>query len=159
MCDLLTEAKYAEKLKSNPDHGPALMSFVWGGIFVAQLCSYLSVGAVLGISTYSLYIFCLPLALTIIYPLMKNWLGEEIPAHPPCCGVAEEKLKKESKLFSLSILMGGISITLALLGMFDENPTVRMVLPIFIVIAAITGNTRHTHTCISTYFTCTQILH
>ncbi len=34
LCDLLTEAQYAEKLKANPESGPSLMSFVWGGLLL-----------------------------------------------------------------------------------------------------------------------------
>merc|ERR1719482_448187 len=33
-CDLLSEAKYAEKVKENPKHGPALLTYVWFGMRV-----------------------------------------------------------------------------------------------------------------------------
>jgi hypothetical protein len=37
--DLLSEAKYAEKLQSHPAKGPSLMSFVWGGMQVkGEVC-------------------------------------------------------------------------------------------------------------------------
>ena len=49
MCDLLSEAVYAQRLQSNPEHGPALMSFVWAGVFVASLVSTTISGAMLGV--------------------------------------------------------------------------------------------------------------
>ncbi len=39
--DLLTEAKYAEKMQSKPKEGPALMSYVWFGLQMGGLCATL----------------------------------------------------------------------------------------------------------------------
>ena len=44
MADLLTEAKYAEQIKRHPDHGPSLISYVWGGIFGASIISAGTIG-------------------------------------------------------------------------------------------------------------------
>ncbi|CAK0865948.1 unnamed protein product [Prorocentrum cordatum] len=46
-CDLLTEAKYAEKMQSNPARGPDLMTFVWFGLQGGGLLATLMVGPVL----------------------------------------------------------------------------------------------------------------
>ena len=37
--DLLTEAKYAEKMQTKPKEGPALMSYVWFGLQMGGLCA------------------------------------------------------------------------------------------------------------------------
>ena len=47
LVDLLVEAKYAEKVKENPEKGPDLISFVWGGISVYHLASTSIVGLVI----------------------------------------------------------------------------------------------------------------
>lgn len=101
--DLLSEAKYAEKLQEHPSHGPSLMSFVWGGIFIMTLISTSLVGVMLNLGDdanstalppdgnlsllvpipeephYSKpypYLFAfLPILLTLI-PLIRNWIGE-----------------------------------------------------------------------------------
>ena len=39
--DLLTEAKYAEKMQTKPKEGPALMSYVWFGLQMGGLCATL----------------------------------------------------------------------------------------------------------------------
>merc|ERR1719446_1451158 len=42
--DLLTEAKYAERIRMRPERGPDLMTYVWAGISVGNLCATASVG-------------------------------------------------------------------------------------------------------------------
>merc|ERR1719326_2257101 len=43
-CDLLTEAKYAEKMQSKPEAGPDLMTFVWFGLQGGGLLATIMVG-------------------------------------------------------------------------------------------------------------------
>lgn len=45
--DLLSEAKYAEKMQDAPTHGPALMTYVWFGLKAMALVSCLCSGEVL----------------------------------------------------------------------------------------------------------------
>jgi len=45
-CDLLSEAKYAEKMKQKPAVGPTLLSYVWFGVNVAGLFATLLSGVV-----------------------------------------------------------------------------------------------------------------
>jgi hypothetical protein len=69
-CDLLTEAKYAESLNSNPQYGPDLMTYVWSGINVAGIIALICVGWV--ISTFGprmpYFIAIIPAA-SILYPI------------------------------------------------------------------------------------------
>ena len=55
--DLLTEAKYAEKMQTKPKEGPALMSFVWFGLQVGGLvATLLSLGQIECFETLSYFI-------------------------------------------------------------------------------------------------------
>ena len=47
VCDLLTEAKYAARMRDSPEYGPDLMTFVWGGISIGALIGLASIGFVL----------------------------------------------------------------------------------------------------------------
>src|SRR5277367_631577 len=47
--DLLTEAKYSEKINKNSEFGPSIVSYVWNGIFFCQIFSTLLVGYLLEI--------------------------------------------------------------------------------------------------------------
>jgi hypothetical protein len=80
--DLLTEAKYSEKIAIYPDRGPQLVSFVWVGIFVGQLLAIIVTGIFISsVTSHDLhYIYFLPaflIALSII-PTFGNWIGDTI---------------------------------------------------------------------------------
>mmetsp|Transcript_80143 Transcript_80143/g.175781 ORF Transcript_80143/g.175781 Transcript_80143/m.175781 type:complete len:591 (-) Transcript_80143:28-1800(-) len=79
--DLLTEAKYSSKLKSAPEKGPALMAFVWFGIYMGNLAATAMAGPVIDSfgprMPYLLAIF--PISLVFI-PLLRNWI-EDRPVH------------------------------------------------------------------------------
>lgn len=76
--DLLSEAKYAERLRHVPTRGPDLMIFVWGGIVVGGLLATLVMGPIItNFGPQTLYaIAVVPLAL-ILVPLFLNYIGDE----------------------------------------------------------------------------------
>merc|ERR1719215_184042 len=78
-CDLLTEAKYAEKMQSNPEHGPALMTFVWFGLQVGGLFATAMSGPVINHygpkAPYLLAV--IPLSF-IVVPIARNYLEEKV---------------------------------------------------------------------------------
>mmetsp|Transcript_22348 Transcript_22348/g.31292 ORF Transcript_22348/g.31292 Transcript_22348/m.31292 type:complete len:604 (-) Transcript_22348:157-1968(-) len=79
--DLLTEAKYSEKIRQKPAHGSDLISFVWGGLSIAQLLAVATVGQLIE-HLGAKYVFALsviPCALGI-FPGSLNLL-EEDPQH------------------------------------------------------------------------------
>jgi len=45
--DLLSEAKYAEKMQVNPEHGPSLLTYVWSGMNLGVLVAVLASGPVI----------------------------------------------------------------------------------------------------------------
>ncbi|CAD7925329.1 unnamed protein product [Amoebophrya sp. A120] len=106
VCDLLTEAKYAEALKKKPEHGPDLMTFVWGGIEMFGLIALMCVGPLVEwIGPRKPYLLLMPFASLILYPTYKNYLDEtkrpaaETQAH-------RKKLVTENKeVFMLCILI------------------------------------------------------
>ncbi|CAK0849998.1 unnamed protein product [Prorocentrum cordatum] len=46
-CDLLSEAKYAEKMQQAPQHGPSLMTYVWFGLALGGLVATLLSGPII----------------------------------------------------------------------------------------------------------------
>eukprot|EP00971_Amphidinium_carterae_P246211 4889858-Amphidinium_carterae.1 len=46
-CDLLSEAKYAEKMALSPAQGPGLMSYVWAGLAGGGMVAVLLSGPVI----------------------------------------------------------------------------------------------------------------
>merc|ERR1719277_1104032 len=82
VADLLSEAKYAEKMRSKPEQGPALMSFVWGGLTVGGLAAMCMIGPVLTYGSPKLpFVLALPFIGFILFPLMGNYLEEQVKSH------------------------------------------------------------------------------
>lgn len=120
-CDLLTEAKYAESLNSNPRYGPDLMTYVWSGINVAGIIALLCVGYL--ISTFgprAAYFFAIIPAASILYPVAKNYMQEQVRSEEEQQRVTNELLEQKEAFF-LCILMLITSVCLTILGMATDN--------------------------------------
>ncbi|CAD7925222.1 unnamed protein product [Amoebophrya sp. A120] len=77
VCDLLTEARYAEAMRERPEHGPDLMTFVWGGISIGAFLGTLTIGYVLeNLGPFFPSVVVLFVSSLMLYPLFRNWLQE-----------------------------------------------------------------------------------
>uniref|UniRef100_A0A7S4Q5S0 Major facilitator superfamily (MFS) profile domain-containing protein n=1 Tax=Alexandrium monilatum TaxID=311494 RepID=A0A7S4Q5S0_9DINO len=126
-CDLLTEAKYAEQMQSRPEHGPALMTFVWFGLQVGGLAATVFIGPTLqrfGPKVPYL-IALLPLSF-IVVPVARNYL-EEVPKTSAQVALARRRLFEQKEACFLCLLMFLGTITLTCLGIFFESAAVNAV--------------------------------
>lgn len=139
--DLLTEAKYAERIRERPDRGPDLMTYVWGGITLGNLAATASVGFIiehLG-PRWVFAIVCVPAAL-ILGPTMLNWLEEPKMT-------AEQVAKKQAAIWEQKevlflVLLTGIS-TLALVGvgLVQDSVWVNLSVAVFVAILVLVAFT------------------
>lgn len=121
--DLLSEAKYAEKLRESPVHGSALMTYVWFGLRLMSLLAILLAGAALEfMSSKELFLIAaFPSALAML-PVAAGFLEE------PMVMVKEIELARKS-LFAqreacvLSGLMFFGSMTILAAGMGGGGPS------------------------------------
>lgn len=120
-CDLLTEAKYAEKMQEKPEHGPDLMTFVWFGLQVGGLAATVLVGPLMSHwgPKAPYLIACFPAALMII-PAAKNYL-EETPKTPEEVQESRRKLFEQKEACFLCVLMFAGTVTLSVLGIFYQS--------------------------------------
>ena len=138
--DLLSEACYAERLKASPSMGPSLMSYVWGGIFGSQLFSTGLTGILLSIMPPHLcYLIALPFIIPMIIPISKNYLGEAInnDTKDYCIKMDKDKLVNDRNLFLLSLILGGLSILQAVLGISGLSETTLFISSIIIAMILI----------------------
>merc|ERR1719424_603674 len=86
--DLLTEAAYSKVLRAKPKQGPALLSYVWGGLTVMGAIAIIASGYILvHASPWTLYqIGALP-ASFVLFPAIMNWLKE------PC--LTDEQIREQ----------------------------------------------------------------
>lgn len=123
-CDLLVEAKYAEKMQSKPEHGPALMTFVWFGLQVGGLVAIATVGPIMHhFGPKVPYLIALLPASFIIVPVAKNYLDETQKS--PNEALQDRALLMEQKeaCFLCGLMFAG-TIALTVLGISFESAAV-----------------------------------
>lgn len=126
-CDLLTEAKYAEKMQSNPEKGPDLMTYVWFGLHGAGLMATLLIGPTLShFGAKTPYLIALLPAACILWPLMNNYL-EEVPKSEEEVEKARRRIAEQKETCFLCLLMFAGTLSLTFLGIKYESVAVNCV--------------------------------
>mmetsp|Transcript_53130 Transcript_53130/g.137245 ORF Transcript_53130/g.137245 Transcript_53130/m.137245 type:complete len:568 (+) Transcript_53130:99-1802(+) len=127
-CDLLTEAKYAEKMRLKPEQGPALMTYVWFGLQFAGLVAVALIGPIMKHfgNRVPFLIALLPMSLIII-PVAKNYLEETPLQSDSEARSARMRLTEQKEAVFLCMLIFAGTIALSLLGIMYESATVNAV--------------------------------
>jgi len=120
-CDLLTEAKYAEKMQEKPEHGPDLLSFVWFGLQAGGLVATLMVGPIMArFGPKAPYLLALLPCALIIWPAAKNYL-EETPKTAEQVQESRRKLFEQKEACLLCLLMFVGTVLLTIVGIAYES--------------------------------------
>lgn len=129
-CDLLTEAKYAERMRERPEYGPELMSYVYGGVSIGYLLAMATVGTVIDHcgprGPLALCIF--PSALIVI-PTALGFMGEKRLTSAEIQS-GRRRLCTEGEIVFLAVLMGICTLVLASAG-FSSSDMEVVLLPFF----------------------------
>jgi MFS family permease len=115
--DLLTEATYAKALRAKPAQGPALISYVWGGMCVAGVLATLTSGWILSHgSPWALYTLGAVPASFIIIPTCLGWLNEpKLSAEH--VQRQREHINSQKEAIVLSFIMLSATLSLSYSGM------------------------------------------
>mmetsp|Transcript_27335 Transcript_27335/g.63644 ORF Transcript_27335/g.63644 Transcript_27335/m.63644 type:complete len:583 (-) Transcript_27335:119-1867(-) len=132
--DLLTEAIYSTVLRKKPEHGPSLISYVWGGIGVGRLLSLLFVGEVLKhFGNHASYLIAAPVAaLALLVPFMN--LPEEKRTKKPCCA---KLCGTELPLAIVALITGIGTLSLALLSIFGGSMNAKVIAAAVLAVVAL----------------------
>lgn len=133
-CDLLTEAKYAEKMQERPQQGPALMTFVWFGLTAGGLLATALIGPVMTVFGYKapFLMAILPNSL-IVMPLILNYM-EEKRKTPEEQRQARAVLAQQPEACFLCILMFAGTVLLTFLGINYQQPWINATASIAVAI-------------------------
>jgi hypothetical protein len=115
--DLLTEAKYSEKIKENPEKGPNFISFVLYGIFIGEILSILITGSMMNDKRILYLIAAIPLMICII-PIYLNWCEDKKINNNFIC-IDYTHLLGDWKLNLLSCLICILSLIMGILGFLN----------------------------------------
>lgn len=124
MADLLVEARCSERLKLQPDGGPLLVTFVWGGMQVLSLAANCVADWL--IPTFgpsACYLVAAPLAAVVGLPAALNYLEEARLAVGECFIRADKsKWSGAGRVpFVIGSAIGTSGVALALLSVFVRS--------------------------------------
>jgi folate/biopterin transporter len=133
-CDLLTEAKYAEKMQAKPEHGPDLLTFVWFGLQAGGLVATVFVGPVMThFGPKAAFLIALIPASMIVMPTMKNYL-EETPKSAEDVQAARAQMFQQKEACILCVLMFLGTVILTVLGICLESVKLNALVALIIAV-------------------------
>eukprot|EP00427_Karlodinium_veneficum_P027351 CAMPEP_0169214246 /NCGR_PEP_ID=MMETSP1016-20121227/17241_1 /TAXON_ID=342587 /ORGANISM="Karlodinium micrum, Strain CCMP2283" /LENGTH=558 /DNA_ID=CAMNT_0009292031 /DNA_START=128 /DNA_END=1804 /DNA_ORIENTATION=+ len=119
--DVLTEAKYAERIRDNPEKGPDLITFVWLIVTAGGLVATLTLGSVLEVMQPNwVYAICLIPAAVILIPTTLNFMDEKRMSHDEVVSVRTHYFA-QWELVVLVFLVGFASIMIMVTGLTSKS--------------------------------------
>jgi hypothetical protein len=136
-CDLLAEAKYAEKIQANPSRGPDLLTYVWSGIQLGGLVALGLSGIVIATfgSQVPFVIAAVPSAFMIL-PVLSGYL-EESPLSEEDVHKLRTKFYEQVEACVLCFVMLIATVSISVCGFLCKNPRNNALLAIGIMIVVI----------------------
>jgi len=124
--DVLTEAKYAERIRRLPERGPDFITFVWLMVASGGLLGALTLGSVLeAAKPHWVYAICLlPAALTLV-PTVLNYMDEKKLTAQEVVEVRAHYFA-QSELVVLVLLVGAASILIMVTGLMQSSVWVNL---------------------------------
>lgn len=132
--DLLSEAKYAERMRTCPEHGTGLITYVWFGLYAAGLVASASSGPVINrLGPQACYTICIvPLLITLVV-LSKGCLEDKHLSEEEVVKVRERFYKQREAIF-LSVLMLFGSVALIVCAAVFSSPYVNGAVAILVAL-------------------------
>merc|ERR1719379_316949 len=119
--DLLSEARYASKIRLHPEHGPALLGYVWSGMQVGGMMAVVFSGVIISrFGPNAVYLIAALPAATILIPLYFNHL-EEQPLTSEAIRKKWEDFTSQGETIVLCIVMLFGTILLTVVGLISEG--------------------------------------
>mmetsp|Transcript_56383 Transcript_56383/g.132218 ORF Transcript_56383/g.132218 Transcript_56383/m.132218 type:complete len:563 (+) Transcript_56383:140-1828(+) len=130
--DLLSEAKYAEKMQKKPEKGPELMTYVWFGLTAGSLVATLLIGpciAHFGVKA-SYILVAVPLAVVMV-PVSLNYMEEKQRSTEEIAAARQHMLAQKEACI-LCLLMFVSTVVLAILGTVYESIELNAAVAVFV---------------------------
>lgn len=130
--DILTEAKYAEKIREFPRHGPHILTFVWFGMNLGGLVAVLLSGWVIGTFGCKLiFTICAIPAAACMVPVMLNYLDEKKTTASEL-DQRREQFMSQAEACVLCVAMLASVITMMLTATLSQNVNTNFVVALVV---------------------------
>lgn len=124
--DVLTEAKYAERVRIVPERGPDLVTFVWLCVAVGGILATATLGGVLHyLKPFWVYVICLIPAAIVLVPTMKNYLDES-KLNPEEIAELRSRYFSQRELVFLVMTVAIASLIMMVTGLLQESVWVNL---------------------------------
>jgi len=138
-CDLLSEAKYAEKIRSSPTRGPSLLTFVWFGMQVGGLLATLLAGPTIHVAGPKIpYLVAAVPALLVTLPVAMGYLEEQWTS-PEEARAIRQRYYQQKEACALCFLMLGSGVALAVCGICSHDPKTNCIVAVIVATVVLMG--------------------
>lgn len=130
--DLLTEAKYSEKMREHTEYGPDLVTFVWSGVTLGGLLATSTVGVLLEYAggPKTVYMLCAAAAGIIFIPTSMGYLEEDKMSVREAASHTAKMIRRQPEIIFLSIFMAVVVMGMGAAGVILEDITVNFLLAV-----------------------------
>lgn len=123
VCDLLSEGKYAEMMRENPQSGSDMVTAVSAMQMAGGILAMLLVGPLGDINVYlPIFIIVMAFCLSIIPPLLLGWMPEEKTVYL----VNSRHVRRHWKQYGVAALTGLMGPTLSVITLLSSNRVVSL---------------------------------
>lgn len=139
--DLLSEAKYAEKMRACPKYGPDLLTYVWFGLQVGSLVAVALSGLV--IMRYGpkmLFVWCAVPAMLVFIPVMCGYMEEKVVT-PEEIREARQRFYAQKEACFLCVLIFAGVLLLTYCGIRYHDPYTNAMVSIAVAITMLVSFT------------------
>uniref|UniRef100_A0A7S2B5K2 Folate/biopterin transporter n=1 Tax=Alexandrium andersonii TaxID=327968 RepID=A0A7S2B5K2_9DINO len=132
VCDLLSEAKYAEKMQAAPTKGPALLTYVWFGLQIGGFVAVSTAGSVIHyLGPKANFLIAAVPAASIILPVALGFM-EEKKTSPEEVAEARKRYYQQKEACALCVLMLIGSLAMMAVGLAKHDPHLNCILAVSI---------------------------
>jgi len=136
-CDLLSEAKYAEKIQTKPASGPNLLTYVWFGLSIGGLVAAMGCGTVIEtLGPKAPYVIAFVPALAVLWPVLAGYL-EESKLTAEEVQVVRDRFFQQKEACALCLIMFMGTVVLTVCGLVYEDPLVNGIVSIVLAVIII----------------------
>mmetsp|Transcript_5635 Transcript_5635/g.15801 ORF Transcript_5635/g.15801 Transcript_5635/m.15801 type:complete len:559 (-) Transcript_5635:171-1847(-) len=134
-CDLLSEAKYAEKMQRSPTKGSSLLTYVWFGMNVAGFVATITSGTLIHqMGPKVLFVVAAVPAAFAIYPVVMGYM-EETKLTPEELAENRARYLQQKEACGLCVLMLISSIAVMVCGLISRDPVINCVVAVAVGMA------------------------